>query len=158
MGIPNRISAVFSQEDSDAFKTGMDALVAKLPLVDLTEKERDSLNHLKEKNRGLVMSSLQLVKRISGFLPKDFDVTEFEKDANLFDQLFSVRQVVAGLLQRIDDTTNLAGNEAYAAALAVYNYAKLAGVGTEGIDPYLDEMARRFARKSKATVQPQPAK
>ncbi len=158
MPIPNRISAVLPAEDVKSFLTGLDSLAAKLPLVDLTEKERESINYLKERNRGLVMNSLELAKKIPGFLPKSFDGAEFEKDAQLFDGLFSLKLAVASLLQRIEDTSNLAGNEAYAAALAVYGYAKIAGIGTEGIDPYLDEMARRFSRKPKAAPEAQPAK
>ncbi|MEH2253517.1 hypothetical protein [Nostoc sp.] len=40
-----------------------------------------------------------------------------------------------------------AGSEAYAAALAVYNYAKASGDVT-GLDAVIDEMGRRFNRRS----------
>lgn len=61
-------------------------------------------------------------------------------------------------LQRVEDTLSLCGNEAYAASLLVYASANLAGIGTDGIDPYVDEMARRFARKSKSSAVAQPSK
>lgn len=156
MPIPNRISSALTGENKTGVGTGLDAVTTNLPLVDLTDKERASLNHLKERNLGFVKSSLELAMKNQGFLPRDFDLAEFQKDAALFDDLFSIKQAVASLLQRIEDTTNLAGNEAYAAALAVYGYARVADVGTEGIDPYLDEMARRFARKSRSSAAPEP--
>jgi hypothetical protein len=95
------------------------------------------------------MNSLKLANTNPGFLPKDFDMAEFQKDSDLFDGLFSIKQAIASLFQKIEDTTNVAGNEAYLEALSVYDYAIAGNVGTKGIEPYLDEMARRFARKSK---------
>lgn len=154
MALQNLISASLPQEDQDAIMTSLTSIETKLAfLVDLTDDQRKSLHYLKEKNHGFVLSTLELAKKNPGFLPREFDVPEFQKDTDLFDKLFTIKQALSGLLRRIEDTTSLAGSEAYSAALAVYNYAIAGNVGTQGIEPYVDEMARRFARKSK-TVPP----
>lgn len=58
------------------------------------------------------------------------------------------------LHELVDDTVVALGSEAYAASsLQVYNYAKASGKGA-GLDAVVDEMGRRFARKSRS-VQPQ---
>ncbi len=149
MAIPNRISAVVTDEQLVQFKTALETAAAQLPLIDLTPEERDKLVHLKDRNYGFVKNARLLVAKKSDFLPGEFKVDEFQKDAVLFDRMFEVRQLTLAFLQRIEDTLSLCGNEAYAAALLVYASANLAGVKTDGIDPYVDEMARRFARKSK---------
>jgi len=45
------------------------------------------------------------------------------------------------------------GSEAYAAALLVYNYAKASGKGA-GLDGVVDELGKRFARKSSQGAPP----
>jgi hypothetical protein len=159
MPLPNRISATLSQTNRDAITAAIASITAKLPfLVDLSDAERASLTRLKEKNHAFVVNTSQLAKQKDGFLPRSFDVAEFIKDVELFDSMYGLRQQLAALLQRIDDTTDCAGSEAYAAALVAYNAAKNSSVGTEGIDPYLDDMARRFSRKSKPAPLAEPVK
>ncbi len=60
---------------------------------------------------------------------------------------------MCGLITAIQLTTNrttciAAGSEAYTAALAIYNYAKASGDVT-GLDAVIDEMGRRFTRRSR---------
>ena len=51
----------------------------------------------------------------------------------------------------LDDTLTLVGSEAYMAALVVYNYAKNVK-GDAGLEAAVDDMARRFARKSRGNA------
>jgi len=122
----------------------------KLPfLVDLTVEERKALPKLGDKSRGFVERASELSAQASDFLPRSFDVDELRKDAALFTTLFTIRQAVMILLDKIEDTYYLAGSEAYSAALVVYQFAKNSPVGTEGLDSVVDELGKRFARKSK---------
>jgi len=117
-------------------------------LIDLSDAERDSLTYLKDKNRQFVNNSFELVNKETGFLPVNFSTAKFGKDVVLYNDLFTIRQKVASLLTRINDTLAVTGSEAYAAAsLAVYEYATANGVSTPGIDSYVDDMTRRFTRK-----------
>lgn len=52
------------------------------------------------------------------------------------------------LCELIDDTKMLVGSEAYVAALLVYNYAKTNQTNT-GLDAVLDDLGKRFARRSR---------
>ena len=150
MALPNRISAAFTTEQQTACDSALKNLNTNLPfLLSIDNAERDSTIHLKDKNRQFVRSSYELVKAKSGFLPRDFNIDEYGKDVVLFDALYTFRQNVAGLLQRIDDTLVVAGGEAYVASLVVYSSANSSNVGTEGIDPFLDDLTRRFSRKNK---------
>ena len=47
-----------------------------------------------------------------------------------------------------------AGSESYAAALLVYQYAKLHNIATGALEDSVDDLARRFARKSKKPTPP----
>lgn len=62
---------------------------------------------------------------------------------------FSAR-AVQDLLGKLEDTYFAAGSEAYAGALLVYQYAKAANVATGALEDALDDLGRRFARRSKA--------
>jgi hypothetical protein len=151
MPIPNRISAELSQEATTAIKSAITTIGGQLPfLIDLKQDEREQLHHVKTGNKQFVDNALLLVNKDTGFLPRDFNADEFKKDGALFNGLLGIHKDVAGLLQRIDDTMAIAGSEAYAAALAVYNYAKSKNVATPGLDPYVDDLTQRFTRKTKA--------
>lgn len=153
MAIPNRISAVLPQADIETIDTALTTITGKLPfLIDLTDAERDALTYLKDKNRQFVNNSFELVNKETGFLPANFSVTEFGKDVALYNSLFTVRQKIASLLTRINDTLAVTGSEAYAGSLAVYDYATANGVSTPGIDPYVDDLSRRFSRKKAAAA------
>ena len=50
---------------------------------------------------------------------------------------------------RVDDTYFAAGSEAYAAALLVYQFAKIHNIASGGLDDTVGDLGRRFARKSR---------
>jgi hypothetical protein len=57
------------------------------------------------------------------------------------------------LAELIDDTNTGVRSDAYLAALTVYQSAKQAGKGI-GLDGALDELGRRFVRKSAGAAAP----
>ena len=65
-----------------------------------------------------------------------------------------IRNAVEALFGKIDDTYFAAGSEAYAAALLVYQYAKLHNLASGALEDSLDDLGRRFARKSKKPAAP----
>lgn len=72
------------------------------------------------------------------------------QDVELFQALHPILLSLTQLQELVDDTYLAVGSEAYAAGLVVYNYAKNSGLGA-GLDAVVDEMGRRFARKSRGT-------
>lgn len=150
----NRISASLSQADRDAVMKAIATIREKLPfLVDLTTEERRSLPKMGDKSRAFVSKALEVATQNQDFLPRSFDLEEMRRDVEMFEALYPLLLSLNQLQELMDDTYVAVGSEAYAAALLVYNYAKASGKGA-GLDAVVDEMGRRFARKSRS-VQPQ---
>ena len=94
------------------------------------------------------------MKQNQDFLPRSFDIEEMEKDVELYNDLYPVLLSLHQLNELVEDTLMVVGSEAYAAALVAYRYAKEANLGA-GLDGVLDNIGRRFARKSnKAVAEP----
>ena len=91
------------------------------------------------------------------YLPPVFDLAEWEKDVELFLALREIADILNPLVESLDDTLMEVGAEAYSGALAAYQYLKNNHVGGE-LDGLLDELGKKFARKSGAqkAVTPTP--
>ncbi len=149
----NRVSAKLSQADKDAVLVAIKTIKDKLPfLIDLTTDERRALPKLGDKSRAFVVKALEVATQNPTFLPRSFDLEEMRTDVELFEEMYPILLGMAQLNELIEDTVTEVGSEAYAAALLVYNYAKAADVGS-GLDGVVDEMGKRFARKSKKLPQ-----
>jgi len=148
----NRVSANLSPEDIAAVQEAIVTLKQKLPfLIGLTKEERISMLKMGDKSRAFVQKTMELVKQNQDFLPRSFDVEEMQKDVNLFNDLYPILLSLQQLNERVEDTLMVVGSEAYAAALVAYRYAKDANMGA-GLDGVLDDIGRRFARKSSKTA------
>ena len=147
----NRVSANLSPEDIAAVQEAIVTLKQKLPfLIGLTKEERISMLKLGDKSRAFVQKTMELVKQNQDFLPRSFDVEEMQKDVDLFNDLYPILLSLQQLNEQVEDTLMVVGSEAYAAALVAYRYAKDANMGA-GLDGVLDDIGRRFARKSSKT-------
>ncbi|MFA4922582.1 MAG: hypothetical protein WC557_00120 [Ignavibacteriaceae bacterium] len=154
--VPNKVSAVLDDTTVAGVMTAIAEIKSKLPfLIDLASDELKSLPRLGGKNLIFTTKALALIKQDSGYLPRDFSVEEMEKDVNLFSRLQEIRMEIAKLAEMVEDTYTEVGSEAYAAALVVYDNAKRNGANTVGMDDSLDEMSKRFYKKSKPEVKPQ---
>ncbi|RCJ42233.1 hypothetical protein A6770_08465 [Nostoc minutum NIES-26] len=150
----NKVSARLSPGDREAVMQAITTIREKLPfLVDLTTEERKSLPKLGDKSRAFVSKALEIAAQNPDFLPRSFDLDEMRRDIELFEALYPILLSLTQLQELVDDTSVAVGSEAYAAGLMVYNYAKASGKGA-GLDSMIDDLGRRFARKSKK-VQPQ---
>jgi hypothetical protein len=149
-----KVSAKLSPADREAVMQAITTIKEKLPfLVDLTTEERKSLPKLGDKSRAFVSKALEIAAQNPDFLPRSFDLNEMRRDIELFEALYPILLSLTQLQELVDDTSVAVGSEAYAAGLMVYNYAKASGKGA-GIETMVDDLGRRFARKSKK-VQPQ---
>ena len=150
----NRIHASLSDTDRDAILAAVALITSKLPFLDdLTPTERRDLPKLGDKSAGFVHHADVLARQDDSFLPRNFDLPEFQSDAALFAALAPIRAALIQLTEKVDDTTMLVGSEAYVAALIVYQNAQINGQG-EGFDQLLDELSRRFARHAKKPATP----
>ncbi|MEH2445147.1 MAG: hypothetical protein V7K18_05010 [Nostoc sp.] len=145
----NRISASLAPADREAVMQAIATIREKLPfLVDLTTEERRTMLKMGDKSRAFVSIALEVATQNPNFLPRSFDLEEMRRDLTLFEALYPVLLSLTQLQELVDDTCIASASEAYAAALAVYSYAKASGDVT-GLDGVIDEMGRRFNRRSK---------
>ncbi len=141
------ISATLTQLDRDAVMDAVATIKAKLPfLIDLTADDRKALPKMGDKSRAFVSKALEVATQNPDFLPRSFDLEEMRKDVQLFEAMYPILVALTQLQELVDDTCLAAGSEAYAAALQVYNYAKVSEQGG-GLDAVVSEMGQRFARK-----------
>jgi hypothetical protein len=144
----NRVSAKLSQPDQDAIIEAINTIKDKLPfLIGLTPEERCALPRLGNKSRAFMVKALEVANQSPDFLPRAFDLDEMKQDVELFESMYPIFVSMIELNQLIEDTVIEVGSEAYTAALIVYNYAQASGTGA-GLDGVVDEMGKRFARKS----------
>jgi hypothetical protein len=124
----------------------------KLPfLIELTPDERRTILRTGDRSRGFVSQALEVASQNADILPRSFDVEEMHKDVELLAALSPIMAALAQLNELVEDTHMEVGSEAYAAALAVYQYARVAGKGA-ALDGALDSLGQRFARRSRSAA------
>ncbi len=145
----NRVSASISAESRTAIKTAIQTIKDNLPfLLDLTPEERRTMLKLGDSSVAFVQGTLGVATENQDFLPRSFEVEEMRQDVELYQFLEDLSRSLTQLQELVEDTKMATGNEAYAAALVVYKYAKDSSLGS-GLDDVVDDLGRRFARRSR---------
>ena len=146
--IENRVSATLTPVDKQAILKAIATIREKLPfLIDLTPDDRRSLPKMGDKSRAFVKKAAEIAQQNEGILPRAFDLDEMLRDVQLSEDLYPILLALGQLHELLDDTYLTVGSEAYAGALLIYNAAKMNNLG--GLDDALDELGKRFARKSR---------
>ena len=145
----NRISASISEESRTAIKAAIQTIKDNMPfLKDLTIEERKSRLKLGDRSIAFVQGTLGVATENPDFLPRSFDVDEMQRDVELYQDLNDISRSLTQLLELVEDTKMEVGSDAYSAALVVYKYAKDSSIGA-GLDEVVDDLGRRFARRSR---------
>jgi hypothetical protein len=153
----NRVSATLSEADQQAVLAAIETIRQKLSfLIDLTPEQRRSLPKMGDKSRAFVSKALAIAQQNSNFLPRSFSVEEMASDVALLESLLPILVSLTRLQEQLQDTYTEVGSEAYSAALVVYQYGRNSSDG-ESLETLLDDMAQRFARKSRS-AKPGPSK
>jgi len=151
----NKVSAILEQANIDAINSAITSIKNNLPfLIDLSADERKALPKFGDKSVAFVNKANELVTQTDEFLPRNFDVEEFKKDVALYSKLYSVLQPLTMLMDKLEDTYMQVGSEAYASALVIYQQAKLNKDQLSGLEPIIDDLAKRFLQKSSNAVAP----
>jgi hypothetical protein len=136
----NRVNTHFTAEQREEAKAALAALAARLPfLIDLTSEERAAMPRFGDKSRGFISKALDIAENNPEILPRTFNLDEFRTDVEVTENLYAIRSGIETLLGRVNDTWFAAGSEAYAAALLVYQYAKIHHVTSGALDGSLDD-------------------
>lgn len=152
----NRVSATLSNADQQDVLSALNTMRQKMPfLIDLTPGERRTMLRMGDASRAFVSQALEIALQNQDILPRSFDVEEMRKDVELLAALAPIMAALAQLNELVDDTFMEVGGEAYAAALAVYQYARAAGKGA-ALDSALDTLGQRFARKTRPATPKKP--
>lgn len=147
MSTPNRINASIPPAIiADALAKLKD--VAKLlePFLEsLTVEERKTIPKMSDKTVAFVTKTDAYTDTNPEFAPAYMEIPEFKNDIKLVTDLKDLLDIVNQLASNIDDTSMLAGSEAYIAALLYYNSVKGAvKAGQPSAKPIYEDLAKRF--------------
>jgi hypothetical protein len=121
----NLISTSISQEQINEIIAAIDRINAKLPtLVSLTNEELSSLPKVSYKNIDFIHEVLDFADTYPDLVPPHIDVQEIRKDLRLIESLTKILVPMKKLVKKLEDSTLLAGSEAYIPSLAIYNSVK----------------------------------
>lgn len=111
----------------------------------LTPDERSAMLKMGDKTVSFVQKAYGYASTNPGFVPAFLDLEEFARDTAALDGLAPVQQLLAGLALDTESTMMLAGSDAYAAALVLYNNIKfLAKNKQPGAQAAYDDLSQRF--------------
>lgn len=118
------------------------------PLRDLTAEERRSLSGMGDKNRSFAGKVLEVILQDPDFLPRSFDVNQYQRDLATFDDLSTIALALTRLLDLVNATATAIGSEVYDDALSAYRHAKASSQGAS-LEAMLTEIKQRFAQQEK---------
>lgn len=148
----NKVSAVLEQTVTEEILAGITNIKNKLPfLIGLSTEEKKTLPKFGDKSVAFVKKAHEFASQNEGILPRSFNLDEMAKDVNLYDKLYAIQQPLRALLESIDDTLQEVGAEAYSSALYIYSLAKMHKTSVDMADETLDDLAKRFLKKSVAS-------
>ena len=143
--ITNHVSADLTEQDKREIYDAIDLIRRKLSFAkDFTEEERDELMRLGKTGRNFVEKAQNLVERSPGILPRSFDLEEFNRDADLYQELGNINDELQKLTERVADTEAAVGSDAFTASLVVYQSGKLARTGDD-MDNHLAGWRRKIS-------------
>jgi hypothetical protein len=149
----NTISAILSPADQEVIFDAIAIMKDKLGFaVGLTQEERKGISRMGDKTRAFVSKAIEVATQNAEIMPRCLDVDEMRKDVELVEALYPIMLAISQLQELIEDTYLLAGSEAYAAARMAYNSARANGKAM-GLDAAVEEMGRRYSRRSRKTNQ-----
>jgi hypothetical protein len=143
------VTSALSQSDRDQILELIHQINAKLPfLQDLTAEERRSLLGMGDKNRIFAGKVLEVIQQQPDFLPRSFDMHQFQQNLETFDRLSTILRALTQLHALVDATVIAIGSDTVEDALTAYRHAKASGQGAS-LEAMMADMGQRFARKPK---------
>jgi hypothetical protein len=117
-----------------------------LPYVTpLTPFERHALAKMGEKTLSFVEKSHEFAAQNPNLVPPFLDMAAFDTDFADAHNLWPLLLLTQQLHENVDDTTMVAGSEAYQAALVFYNSVKMAArQDISGAKAVYEELKKRF--------------
>jgi hypothetical protein len=122
-------------------------------ITSLTPAERHMLPKMGEKTLSFVEKSHEFAVQNPNFVPPFLDMPEFDIDFADAHNLWTLLLLTNQLHENVDDTTLVAGSEAYQAALVFYNSVKMAArQDIPGAKAVYEELKKRFPGKKRKSA------
>jgi hypothetical protein len=145
------ISASLSAEDKQLIIDSIVNATSKLPFVVLTKYQRKILPAMDMERRPFVEDALVRGENDPTILPSFVKPAELRKDLVLYGDISEIYVVVEALFTRVSDLLHAAGSDAYIAALAIYNSAKMAQkAGMPGAEATVNELKKLFEKQGES--------
>ena len=150
MARTTKISAVITEAEKNDVLTKINDAKALMPfLISLNTEERRTLKGIGNKNLAYVQKCLEGALAFPNELKKNFDVTEFQKDVTLFNNLLGIQLACLALFESVDDTMKAAGIDAMASSSEVYDSLKSSAKSNANVKSIVAEIGERFAAQKK---------
>jgi hypothetical protein len=150
MARSTKISAVLTEAEKNDVLTKINDAKALMPfLISLNTEERRTLKGIGNKNLAYVQKCLEGALAFPNELKKNFDVTEFQKDVVLFNNLLGIQLACLALFESVDDTMKAAGIDAMASSSEVYDSLKSSAKSNANVKSIVAEIGERFAAQKK---------
>ena len=158
MSTDNLLSVSIDSIAMDTILQSITTIKSQLPfLLKLSPSERQGYSRMGDKSLAFVEKALSYAEGNPHLVPPYLKVPEFRKDWELTKSLTKVMQPLQSLIEALDDTLMVAGNESYAASLVFYNSAKRAADnGVQGTQSIVKDLKQRFPGRSVSKVPPKP--
>jgi hypothetical protein len=145
----NYITGSLTPEDREQIMASLTIIREKMPfMTELTRKTKKSLPKMGDKSRAFVHKAMEVAMQHPEVLPRSLDLAEMQRDIDLFEAVYAIAMELNQLHADLEDTLTAVGSDAYSAALQVYRHLKAHGEGS-GLDALVDDMGRRFGRKTR---------
>lgn len=158
--VTNRISLKLTDTDLQAIRSAVSVLQTQLlpHLVDLDADARRELPKMGDKTVAFVRKAYEYAATNPTLCPPFLDLAEFGVDLGAVDTLLGLLRPLSQVTDMLDDSTLLAGSEAYAAALSYYQSVKAAArSGVPGAETIAEDLSQRFPGRPSASPAPAPA-
>jgi len=158
MATQNLLSAALPAADKTTVQTAIQTINAKLPfLISLTSEERRGGVKLGDKSVAFVGKAINYAQANPTLVPGYVNMVEIVKDYNMQKDLIDIQQWMASLLQKIEDTQQEAGVEAFNSILAFYQAVRVASEkDVPGARAIYTDLNQRFPGR-KVKVIPTPS-
>lgn len=157
MSTPNRINVSIPPAIiADALAKLKEVVKLLEPYLEsLTVEERKTIPKMSDKTVAFVTKTEAYTDTNLEFAPAYMEIPAFKNDIALVTDLKDLLDIVTQLAGNIDDTSMLAGSEAYIAALLYYNSVKGAvKAGQPNAKPIYEDLAKRFPGPKRKNTQP----
>jgi hypothetical protein len=154
MSTGNAISIEIPAADLQIVKDALATIQTTIAYVlALTPEQRKTIPKMSDGMVPFVGKVIDYATSDPQFTPPYMDVPEMKKDFDATTALLPLLRTVDQIEDNLNDTTMLAGSEAYIAALSYYNSVKMAAkMNIPGAKAIYDDLRVRFEGQGKVTA------